>query len=96
MSDVTKPAKAKVRRNPLRGLPPAYDHLVRLWIVRILVFFGGLGALVDGDRITGFGDYATVMRQAELQPIPAAGYFIALLKAELSIKPGGRRRKVGF
>lgn len=52
VSKVTKPVTAKVRRNPLRGLPPAYDPLIRLWIVRILVFFGGLGALVEGDQIT--------------------------------------------
>ncbi len=32
-------------------MPLAYDPFVRLMIVRILVYFGGLRALVDGDRI---------------------------------------------
>lgn len=52
MTPMTDVARPRTRRSPLRGLPLAYDPILRRRIVRILVYFGGLRALVEGDRIT--------------------------------------------
>ena len=54
-----------------------------------------LDALIHLEGLTP-GDYATVLRQSELQPIPDAATFISLLRSELALKPEGRRRTVGF
>ncbi len=54
-----------------------------------------LDALIHMEGLTP-GDYATVLRQSDLQPIPDATTFVSLLRAELVLKPEGRRRTVGF